>query len=449
MIKKKKPSTWFSQKLLGAVIILPLLVSGCGSKEAEEPEVKAIPVKLQTLESETLIDSSRYVGTLEARGRVNVAPRIDGRIIKIFVQQGERVRRGQPLIELYPTQEQESVNAATQNINVEKANLMQAQAQLRTAEADRARTAAEVERARADVQDLEAEVTLARINIRRSKYLVAGGALPDQSLDDTTRDLETNIAKLEARRESLNASIKALEAADRRVEQNLALVDSQKASVARAEGELGAIQQDLVYNTITAPIDGVIGNFNVKKVGDTVDLGEIITTLTDNEIFYLNVGIPTEYRSQMKLGLPVKIINGDGSDGITGEVTYIEPVIDQNSQTMLTKVTFKNDGSLRDREYVQVKVIWDEKPGLLVPTRAISTVGANKFVFVATPGEGESGELVVKQKPLKLGTIQGQAYQVISGVEEGDRIAVSRILDLKDGTPITEATLTSEQPLEQ
>ena len=449
MIKKKKPSTWFSQKLLGAVIILPLLVSGCGSKEAEEPEVKTIPVKLQTLESETLIDSSRYVGTLEARGRVNVAPRIDGRIIKIFVQQGERVRRGQPLIELYPTQEQESVNAATQNINVEKANLMQAQAQLRTAEADRARTAAEVERARADVQDLEAEVTLARINIRRSKYLVAGGALPDQSLDDTTRDLETNIAKLEARRESLNASIKALEAADRRVEQNLALVDSQKASVARAEGELGAIQQDLVYNTITAPIDGVIGNFNVKKVGDTVDLGEIITTLTDNEIFYLNVGIPTEYRSQMKLGLPVKIINGDGSDGITGEITYIEPVIDQNSQTMLTKVTFKNDGSLRDREYVQVKVIWDEKPGLLVPTRAISTVGANKFVFVATPGEGESGELVVKQKPLKLGTIQGQAYQVISGVEEGDRIAVSRILDLKDGTPITEATLTSEQPLEQ
>ena len=448
MIKRKKPSTRFTQKLLGAVILVPLLVSGCG-KKAEEPEVKAISVKLQTLESETLIDSSRYVGTLEARGRVNVAPRIDGRIIKIFVTQGERVRRGQPLIELYPTQEKEQVNAATQNINVERANLGQAKAQLRTAEAERARTAAEVERARADVQDLEAEVTLSRINIRRSKFLVAGGALPDQSLDDTTRDLDTNIARLEARRESLNASIKALVAADKRIDQALANVDSQKAAVARAEGELGAIEQDLVYNTITAPIDGYIGSFNRKKVGDTVDLGETITTLTDNEIFYLNVGIPTEYRSQMKLGLPVKIINGDGSDGITGEITFIEPVIDQNSQTMLTKVTFKNDGSLRDREYVQVKVIWDEKPGLLVPTRAISTVGANKFVFVATPGEGESGELVVKQKPLKLGTIQGQAYQVISGVEEGDKIAVTNILDLKDGTPITEATLTSEQPLEQ
>ena len=434
-----------AQKLLGAVFLIPLLVGGCGSSEG--PEAKAIPVELQTLETSTLIDSSRYVGTLEARGRVNVAPRIDGRIIEIFVNQGERVEKGQPLIELYPTQEQESVNAATQNINVEKANLGQAQAQLRTAEAERASTAAEVERARADVADLKAEVTLSRINIKRSRFLVAGGAFPDQDLDDRTRDLDTNLARLEARKESLNASIEALVAADKRVEENLSNVESRKAAVARAEGELGAIEQNLVYNTIRAPIDGYMGSFNRKKVGDTVDLGEVITTLTDNDIFYLNIGIPTEYRSQLSLGLPVKIVNKDDSEGITGKITYIEPQVDQGSQTVLTKVTFENDGTLRDRQYVQVKVIWDERPGLLVPTRAISTVGANKFVFVATPGE--SGELVVDQKPLKLGTIQGQAYQVISGVNEGDRIAVSRILDLKHGTSITEADLTSEQTIEQ
>ena len=435
-----------AQKLLGAVFLIPLLVGGCGSG-SEGPEAKAIPVELQTLETTTLIDSSRYVGTLEARGRVNVAPRIDGRIVEIFVNQGERVEKGQPLIELYPTQEQESVNAATQNINVEKANLGQAQAQLRTAEAERASTAAEVERAKADVADLEAEVTLSRINIKRSRFLVAGGAFPDQNLDDRTRDLDTNLARLEARKESLNASIEALVAADKRVEQAISNVESRQAAVARAEGELGAIEQNLVYNTIRAPIDGYMGSFNRKKVGDTVDLGEVITTLTDNDIFYLNIGIPTEYRSKLRLGLPVKIVNKDDSEGITGKITYIEPQVDQGSQTVLTKVTFENDGTLRDRQYVQVKVIWDERPGLLVPTRAISTVGANKFVFVATPGE--SGELVVDQKPLELGTIQGQAYQVISGVDEGDRIAVSRILDLKHGTPITEADLTSEQTIEQ
>ena len=173
--------------------------------------------------------------------------------------------------------------------------------------------------------------------------------------------------------------------------------------------------------------------------------------MTDNEIFYLNIGIPTEYRDRLRLGLPVKIIKEDGTDGITGTMTFISPVVDQNTQAIQTQVTFQNDGSLRDREYVSVKVIWQEQPGLLVPTRAVSIVGGQKFVYVATPGDSEEDGLVAKQQPIELGTIQGQAYQLISGLEEGDRIAVNRILDLKDGTPITEEeeSLTSEQTVEQ
>ena len=438
----------FAKKLLGAVVLIPLLISGCGG-ESKGPEARAIPVRLQTLETGTLIDSSRYVGTLEARGRVNLAPRIDGRILKIFVKQGDLVNKGQAIIELEPTQQQEEVNAATQNVNVQKAALAQAQAQLRTAQADEAAEAAEVERAKADVQDREAEVTLAKINIERSDFLVKGGARAQQDLDDKTRDLDTSIANLDARKEALNASIKSLEAAGKRVEQELANVDSQKAAVKQAEGQLGSISQNLAFTTINAPINGYVGSFNQKKVGDFVNIGEQMTTLTDNEIFYLNIGIPTEYRSQLKLGLPVKIINKDGTDGVTGKITFISPVADQANQSILTKVDFKNDGSLRDREYVQVKVIWQENPGVLVPTRAVSTLGSQRFVFVATPGESKEAELFVKQQPITVGPIQGQEFQVISGVKEGDRIAVSRILDLKDGTPITEAELTSEQNQQQ
>ena len=438
----------FAKKLLGAVVLIPLLISGCGG-ESKGPEARAIPVRLQTLETGTLVDSSRYVGTLEARGRVNLAPRIDGRILKIFVKQGDLVNKGQAIIELEPTQQQQEVNAATQNVNVQKAALAQAQAQLRTAQADEAAAAAEVERARADVQDREAEVTLAKINIERSDFLVKGGARAQQDLDDKTRDLDTSIANLDARKEALNASIQSLEAAGKRVEQELANVDSQKAAVKQAEGQLGSISQNLAFTTINAPINGYVGSFNQKKVGDFVNIGEQMTTLTDNEIFYLNIGIPTEYRSQLKLGLPVKIINKDGTDGVTGKITFISPVADQANQSILTKVEFKNDGSLRDREYVQVKVIWQENPGVLVPTRAVSTLGGQRFVFVATPGESKEAELVVKQQPITVGPIQGQEFQVVSGVKEGDRIAVSRILDLKDGTPITEAELTSEQTQQQ
>jgi multidrug efflux pump subunit AcrA (membrane-fusion protein) len=74
-------------------------------------------------------------------------------------------------------------------------------------------------------------------------------------------------------------------------------------------------------------------------------------------------------------------------------------------------------------------------------------LGGQRFVFVAKPGETPEGEkgLVAEQVPIEVGSIQDQSFQVISGLEEGDRIAVNRILDLKDGTSITEESLKSEQ----
>ena len=448
-MSNQKTSNPFAKKLLGSLFLIPLLIGGCGSEETQAPKAQAVPVKLQTLETSTLIDSTQYVGTLEATGRVNLAPRIDGRILKIFVNQGERVSQGQPIIELEPTQQQEDVNAAVEAVNIQKAAVVQAEAELKTAEANKAAAAADVEEARANLKDQVAEVKLAKINIERSEMLVQGGAQPQQDLDDKTRNLATSIAQRDSRQQALNASIKSLEAAEKQVEQALANIESQKAAVKQAEAQLGSVSQNLAFNTINAPISGIVGNFNQKKVGDYVNVGEAITTLTNNQTFDLNIGIPTEYRSQLRLGLPVKIINKDGSEGITGRMTFISPVVDQSTQAIQTKVTFQNDGSLRDQEYVTVKVIWEEKPGLLVPTRAVSIVGGQKFVYVATPGDSEEDKLVAKQQPIQLGTIQGQAYQVISGLKKGDRIAVNRILDLKDGTPITEYSVTSEQVTEQ
>ena len=445
----KNNSYPFSKKILGAVFAIPWLLGGCGGGEVESQAAgaRAVPVKLETLETATLIDSTEYVGTLEAQGRVNLAPRINGRILRIFVNQGERVSRGEAIIELEPTQQQEDVNAASQAVNVEKARLGQVQAELKASEANRARAAAEVEAARADLQDAKAQVTLAEINMKRSKMLVEGGARALQNLDDTTRELDGSIAQRDSRQETLNASLRSLQAAERQVDQSLANIDSQKAVVRQAEAQLGSVGQDLAFNTINAPIGGIVGSFDEKKVGDFVDIGEQITTITNNQNFNLNIGIPTEYRSRLKLGLPVEIVNGDGSPGVTGKITYIAPLVNQNTQSILTKVSFPNDSSLRDREYVRVKVIWDKKPGLLVPTTAITRLGSQKFVFVAEQGESPEGEetLVAEQKPIQVGSIQGQSYQIISGVEEGDKIAVTRILDLKDGTPITEESLTSEQ----
>ncbi|MEM7590890.1 MAG: efflux RND transporter periplasmic adaptor subunit, partial [Cyanobacteria bacterium P01_A01_bin.83] len=452
MLFKLKPYLRISASAIG-ITILSLSLVACGGKEEAQKQT-AIAVQLKTLESDILIDSSEYVGTLEARERVSLAPRTEGRIVQIFAQQGDRVSQGQAIVELEPTQEQEDVNAATQSVNVERARLGQNQAELRTAEANRAAAAAEVESARADLQDVEAEVELAQTNIKRSQMLVEGGALAQQELDDDNQELKSSIAQRNSRKESLRAANESLQGAQRQVEQAKATIESQKAAIRRAEAELGSISQNLAFNTINAPIDGVVGSFDDKKVGDYVSVGEQMTTITNNQNLELNINIPVEYRDRLKPGLVVETIPEAGASPIAGEIFYIAPLVNSNTQSILTKVSFPNDGNLKDREYLSVRVIWDEQPGILVPTTAVSTLGGQNFVYVASepqPNEANnqdnssdsqakeqysevsSNGLIAEQRPVKLGSIQDQSYQIISGLEEGDEIAVSNILSLRDG----------------
>ncbi|ABW31070.1 efflux RND transporter periplasmic adaptor subunit [Acaryochloris marina] len=427
-------------RMIMCVGLFAITLGGCGSSD-QVNQPQAIAVKLSTVESDTLVDSSEFIGTSTARDRVSLAPRIDGRILEIFVRQGDRVRRGDKIVRLEPTRDRENVNAASQSVNVERARLGQAVAELRTAQANRAAAAAQVKSAKADLQTIEAEVELAQINLDRTKKLVKDGVLPQQNLDDSTRDLKTNIAQRNSRRESLNAAIESQQAADQQVDQAQANVDSQKAAIARSKAELRAVGQNLEFNTIRAPIDGVIGSFDSKKVGDYVSVGEQLTTLTNNQTLELNINIPIENRDQIKRGLAVETIGNNERHIVRGQINYIAPLVQQNAQSILTKATFPNQRRLRDREYVRVRVIWNERPGILIPTTAISTLGGQSFVYIAQEQSTQSGErsMMVRQQPVKLGRIQDQAYQILSGIKVGDRIATSNILSLKDNTPITDA----------
>ncbi len=107
-IKQKLATTLLCFSLLGGV--------GCSQGQNQGNAPQAIPVKLATLEEAKLIDSDQYVGTLEATKRVELAPKINGRILDIFVREGDVVNAGQIIAELEPTQQKEDVYAANANI---------------------------------------------------------------------------------------------------------------------------------------------------------------------------------------------------------------------------------------------------------------------------------------------------------------------------------------------
>ncbi|MEO1691168.1 MAG: efflux RND transporter periplasmic adaptor subunit [Cyanobacteria bacterium J06631_6] len=440
--KTTEPAVTVGQAL-GASLLF-FVLTGCGRRQPEAQAPPPVAVEVKDLGEEQVRTSSEFVGSLEARSRVALAPRVDGRILEIAVAEGDQVRQGDLIVQLQLGREQGEVEAAKSEVNIQRANVSNAEAELRAAEAEVASAVAAVEQSRADLREQEAELELAKTNLERTKFLVEEGAQSQQILDDRRRDINTAEAQTDALKAALNSSQKALSAARERVVSARSRVDAQQASLRQSESRVGIATENLDFNRITAPIDGIVGNIQ-PKVGDFVDVGEQITSITQDDALELNVSVPLEQAGRLTLGLPVEITNRQGEAIAKGKVSFISPRTDRSSQAILVKAAISNNGRLKDDSFARARIIWSEDLGVLIPTTAVSRIAGESFVFVAVEQEQEDGStlLVAKQRPVELGAIQGQSYQVISGLDSGDRLITSGILNLADGTPVDLAEETA------
>jgi multidrug efflux pump subunit AcrA (membrane-fusion protein) len=116
--------------------------------------------------------------------------------------------------------------------------------------------------------------------------------------------------------------------------------------------------------------------------------------------------------------------------------------VDSSTQSILVKAVFNNpNNSLRADQFVKARLIWSSRPGVFVPTTAISRLGGQNFIFVAETkaADGGQAQLVAMQKPIKLGKIVGNNQVVLEGLKSGDQIVTSGIMQLRDGAPIVAA----------
>jgi len=346
---------------------------------------------------------------LESRQSVSLQPQVSGQISEIFVQAGDRVSAGTPILQIDALQQQAVVSSANAAI---------------------ASARADVESARANLSSLRAQrvSALANLQFSQTEYdryvqLTQAGATSRQLLDQFANNLRNAKANLDA----IDAQISAQQAAIARAQTGV------EQSIARAvEQEL-----QLQYFTITAPIAGVVGDFPVK-VGDYVNPSSILTNITDNRELEVEIAIPVEKAPQLRRGLPVELTNSEGKSMVKGSISFIADSINEQKQTVLTKATFRNSKALRVGQFINARVIWGTKPNaLLVPITAISRLAGQNFVFVAQARTLEGKEqLFAVQKPVQLGRIVGNEQEIISGLEPSDRIITSGILSLRDGVPI-------------
>ena len=370
-----------------------------------------LPVQVETLEPGQIRSTGEFVGRLEAQERVSLQPQTQGRIERILVSNGDRVTQGTPIMLLSLDQTQANVTSAVAGVNSSQAALATAEAQLAAKQADRTKAAADVK--------------LQQSNFRRTRYLVEQGAQTQQQLDTAQNNLDTTIATLDAAAKDVNAA--------------QASVKEAQSNVQQSQAQVAANQVNLSQKQIVAPIDGMVGDFSVK-VGDYASVGQTLTTIIKNDAFNMRISVPSNNVAQLRLGLPVELLDGNTGERLTtGSLSFISPQVDSSAQSILVTARFGNtDSKLRDGQYVRARIIWSQKSGILIPSQALNRIGGQNFVYVAQEEQSKDGksQVVVHQKPVKLGEVQGDQYPVLEGIKVGDRIATSNILKLRDGVPI-------------
>jgi len=149
--------------------------------------------------------------------------------------------------------------------------------------------------------------------------------------------------------------------------------------------------------------------------------------------------VPSTYNSRLRLGLPVELIDPNTNQKIaTGNINFISPNVNPQAQSVLAKARFSNQSSqLKNGQFVQAKVIWVQNPGLLVPVTAVTRTGDQGFVFVVNEEtKDQKTQTIAEQRPVRLGEIIGDQYEIVKGIKSGEQIAVSNIQKLKNGVPI-------------
>lgn len=270
--------------------------------------------------------------------------------------------------------------------------------------------------------------TVRRINFEDGDFVEAGTILVELSNEEEEAQLAEARANLDEAQRQL-ARLKDLD------EQGIAAtsdVDEARAGAEAAEARLNSVIARLDDRLIRAPFSGMLG-FREVSPGTLLMSGDAITTLDDVSQIKLDFTVPETFLNLMKPG--GKIIARSASWGdreFTGIVRAVGSRVDPVTRAVVVRALIPNeDGALRPGMLLTVRVVTEEKLAFMVPERVVVQVGTKAFVYVV------DDENVAHRQVVQLGTRQAGNVEIVSGVNEGDRIVTLGIIKLRDGAKVT------------
>jgi HlyD family secretion protein len=352
----------------------------------------AVPVDVGTVASGPLVVTVDEEGTTRVRDRFVISAPLTGRVLRIELEPGDRVKRGD-VVARVRAEASPLLDARTR---------AEAEAAVESARAALGRAQAEAERARAALAQAERELT-------RTRELATSGLTTSQAVE--AREAEARGAQ-----EALNAAIFAVRAAS--------------SELTRAQARLAPSAPDTEGRVVavTAPSDGVILK-RLRESESVVPAGDPLLEVGDPRRLEIVADLLSTDAVRVKPGSRAMIEQWGGDKVLDAKVRRIEPAgftkisaLGVEEQRVNVILDFVNPAeawaALGDAYRVEVRiVIWEAATATKVPTSALFREGEAWAVYVL---DGERA----RRRIIELGHQTAQEAEVISGLHPGDRLIV-------------------------
>ncbi|HZE26262.1 MAG TPA: efflux RND transporter periplasmic adaptor subunit [Terriglobales bacterium] len=378
-----------------------LLVAG-GVIAATRGGTKIDPSKLAKVEKGDLAKSVVATGKVEPITKVEIKSKASGIVKKLYVDAGDRVKKGQLLAEL----DKEEIEA----------RVAQAHAQVEASEASAKGSEADLERAKVDAEG--PDVPLLKRAYDRAQGMAKEGVVSASALDDAQKNYELALNKQNVAK----AQLLVLRAK----------IGQARAQVAQDHANLKQLEEQLGYTTITSPIDGIILSRDVE-VGDAVSsilvLGSsatLIMTEGDTSEVYVKGKVDESDIGKVYMAQPARIkVESFKDKTFNGKVTKISPmgVEKDNVTTFEVRVSINNPGGeLKAAMTANAEIILEEHKNVLQIPEGSILYDKDKKASVEIPDEkGKEGK---RKLAVNIGISNGAKTELLNGLKEGDQVVL-------------------------
>ena len=393
--------------------------------ELSEAALKAAKIETAEVTEQDAGETLRVTGAVETNQQQTqqVTPLVSGRVERVNVALGDRVRSGAPLAVVSSPEVAEMHG----KLHESETRLMLAEKNLARVRQPENRVALLQAKAKLD----EAEAAL-----RRTQRLIELGAGAGKDLIAAEAAYKT--AKADYDYQS-NISL------NREVQQAQAEVETARVEVSHLRNSLRALGADLPagehvttrHDTslviLRAPAAGAVTE-RLVNAGAGIETGKPLFTVANISNLWVIANVPEAQVRRLRVGTSAQVRAAASEEAISGRVTYIDPTLNEATRTARVRVEMANPGErFKVGSFVEVSFKTAtsggvaSEPALVIPDEAVQRIGERTVVFV--PKENEAGHFEARE--VELSGVSDGMRRVTGGLKAGERVVTKGSFTLK------------------